>query len=153
MIKRFMQIAIEQAKLVQNDVPVGAVIVKDGEIIASAFNTKEKDNDVTAHAEIIALKKASESLNNWRLEECDFYVTLEPCPMCAWAIMQSRIKNIYFAATDEKGGGITSNARVFESDKHLWKPNVVQMPEYAGQSAEMLREFFQKRRNIKKETK
>ena len=70
--------------------------------------------------------------------------------MCATAISFARIKNIYFAATDEKGGGITANARIFENDKHLWKPNVIQMPEYAEQSAKMLREFFQKQRKLRK---
>ena len=73
--------------------------------------------------------------------------------MCATAISFARIKNIYFAAIDEKGGGITSNARVFENDKHLWKPNIIQMPEFAEQSAKMLRDFFKQQRQNKKETK
>jgi tRNA(adenine34) deaminase len=94
-MNEFMQTAIEQAQKVYDDIPVGAVIVKDGKVIASAFNTKEGDNDITSHAEILALRKASSVLNNWRLEDCDLYVTLEPCPMCAGAIAQSRIKKIY----------------------------------------------------------
>ena len=107
MKNEFMQKALELAEQTEADIPVGAVIVKNGEIIASAFNTKENDNDVTSHAEILALRKASKILNNWRLEECDMYVTLEPCPMCAWAIMQSRIKNVYFGSYDVKYGAFT----------------------------------------------
>ena len=107
MNNKYMHFAIKQAKQVQNDVPVGAVVVKNGEVISCGFNTKENDNDITSHAEIIALKKASELLNNWRLDGCDIYVTLEPCPMCAWAILQSRIKNIYFGSYDNNYGGFT----------------------------------------------
>lgn len=107
MNNEYMQIAIELAKKVKNDIPVGAVIVKDNQIIASGFNTKEKDNDITSHAEIIALKNASNILGNWRLDDCDIYVTLEPCPMCGWAILQSRIKNIYFGSYDNKYGAFS----------------------------------------------
>ena len=92
----FMQDAIEVALQTKNEIPVGAVIVKSGEIIAFAHNRKEELQDVTAHAEILAIKMAQEGLRRWRLEDCDMYVTLEPCPMCASAIIQSRIKNLYF---------------------------------------------------------
>lgn len=119
MNNKFMQIAIEQAKQVHNDVPVGAVVVKDGKILAQAHNTKENDNDITSHAEIIALKKASEVLKNWRLDGCDLYVTLEPCPMCAWAILQSRINNLYFGSYDNKYGGFTAANLEKLSDKNL----------------------------------
>lgn len=108
MNNKFMQLAIEQTKQVQNDVPVGAVIVKSDEVISTGFNTKENDKNITSHAEIVALKKASEVLNNWRLDDCDIYVTLEPCPMCAWAILQSRIKNIYFGSYDNNYGGFSA---------------------------------------------
>lgn len=133
-----MQKAIEQAKLSGKDIPVGAVIVKNGEIISSAFNTKEKDNNVTSHAEIVALKKASESLNNWRIDSCDLYVTLEPCPMCAWAIMQSHINNIYFGSYDLKYGAFS----VVKLDKYTeFKPNI-----YGGicekECDELLKTFF-----------
>jgi tRNA(adenine34) deaminase len=139
--------------LSHDDVPIGAVIVRDGKIIARGENRVQKSKNPTLHAEIVAINKACKKLNQKFLDECDLYVTLEPCSMCATAISFARIKNIYFAATDEKGGGITNNARIFENDKHLWKPNIIQMPEYADKSAEMLHLFFQKRRNIKKETK
>ena len=79
----------------------------------------------------------------------DIYVSLEPCAMCATAISFARINNVYYAASDEKGGGISSNAKVYETDRHLWKPNVIQVPEYAGESASLLKDFFAERRKIK----
>ena len=103
-----MQTAIDLANQSGADVPVGALITKNGEIIASAFNEKEKNNDVTAHAEILAIKKAAEKLGNWRLDDCELYVTLEPCPMCAWAILQSRIKTVYFGSYDRQYGALGS---------------------------------------------
>ncbi len=124
------------------DVPIGAVIVRDGKIIARGENRVQKSKNPTLHAEIVAINKACKKLNAKFLDGCDLYVTLEPCSMCATAISFARIQNIYFAATDEKGGGITSNAKIFENDKHLWKPNVIQMGEYAEESAQMLKEFF-----------
>lgn len=133
-----------------DDVPIGAVIVQNGKIIARGENQVQKSKNPTLHAEIVAINRACKKLGTKFLDDCDIYVTLEPCAMCATAISFARIKNIYFAATDEKGGGITSNSRIFESDKHLWKPNVIQMPEYAEKSAEILRDFFQKRRQMNK---
>ena len=130
-----------------DDVPIGAVIVRDGKIIARGENRVQKSKNPTLHAEIVALNRACKKLGAKFLDDCDIYVTLEPCAMCATAISFARIKNIYFAATDAKGGGITANARIFDNDKHLWRPNVIQMPEYAEQSAKMLREFFALRRN------
>ena len=103
-----MKAALECAKKSSEDIPVGCVIIKDGEIIASAHNLKEKHLDVSAHAEILALKEASKKLNTWRLVECDLYVTLEPCPMCAWAILNSRIKNVYFGSYDLNYGAFGS---------------------------------------------
>lgn len=133
-----------------DDVPIGAVIVQNGEIIARGENRVQKSKNPTLHAEIVAINRACKKLGTKFLDDCDIYVTLEPCAMCATAISFARIKNIYFAATDDKGGGITSNARIFDTDKHLWKPNVIQMPEYAEKSAEILRDFFQKRRQMNK---
>ena len=151
----FMNQAFILAKkaLTHDDVPIGAVIVQDGKIIARGENREQKSKNPTLHAEIVAINKACKKLGQKFLDECDLYVTLEPCAMCATAISFARIKNIYFAAIDEKGGGITSNARVFENDKHLWKPNIIQMPEFAEQSAKMLRDFFKQQRQNKKETK
>lgn len=129
-----------------DDVPIGAVIVRDGNIIARGENRVQKSKNPTLHAEIVAINRACKKLGTKFLDDCDIYVTLEPCSMCATAISFARIKNIYFAATDEKGGGITSNSKIFDTDKHLWKPNIIQMPEYADKSAEMLRAFFALRR-------
>lgn len=109
-ISKFMKKAIEIANQCGSDVPVGAVIVnaKTGKIIAACHNEKEKNSDITAHAEILAIKKAATSLQNWRLEDCELYVTLEPCPMCAWAILQSRIKAVYFGSSDTQYGALGS---------------------------------------------
>ncbi|MBR3148219.1 MAG: nucleoside deaminase [Alphaproteobacteria bacterium] len=140
----FMNQAFLLAKkaLSHGDVPIGAVIVRDGKIIARGENRVQKSKNPTLHAEIVAINHACKKLGTKFLDDCDLYVTLEPCAMCATAISFARIKNIYFAARDEKGGGITSNAKVYENDKHLWKPAVHQMEEYADKSAEMLKEFF-----------
>lgn len=104
----FMQSAIDMAMKSGADVPVGALVVKDGEIISSAHNEREKNNDISAHAEILAIKSAEQKLKNWRLDECELYVTLEPCPMCAWAILQSRIKAVYFGSFDKQYGALGS---------------------------------------------
>lgn len=103
-----MKLAIKEALNSNGEIPVGAVIVKDGKVISSACNQKEKNNDVTSHAEIVAIRKAEKVLNNWRLDDCDMYVTLEPCPMCGWAILQSRIKNLYFGSYDINYGAFSS---------------------------------------------
>lgn len=108
MSKNFMSGAIEIAKKSCTDVPVGALIVKNNEIIASACNEKEKLNDPSAHAEIVAIRRACEKIGNWRLDDCELYVTLEPCPMCAWAILQSRVKTVYFGSFDKQYGAFGS---------------------------------------------
>lgn len=136
-----------------DDVPIGAVIVHNGKIIARGENRVQKSKNPTLHAEIVAINRACKKLGTKFLDDCDIYITLEPCSMCATAISFARIKNIYFAATDEKGGGITSNSKIFDTDKHLWKPNIIQMPEYADKSAKLLREFFAIRRSTTKEVK
>lgn len=105
---KFMQEAINLAQESGADVPVGALIVKSGEIIASSVNGREKTNDPSAHAEILAIRQAAKKLNNWRLEDCELYVTLEPCPMCSWAILQSRIKAVYFGSYDKQYGSLGS---------------------------------------------
>ena len=132
-----------------DDVPIGAVIVRDGKIIARGENMVQLKKNPILHAEIVAINRACKKLGAKFLDDCDIYVSLEPCAMCATAISFARIKNIYFAATDEKGGGITSNSRIYETDKHLWKPGVHQMPEFADASAALLRDFFHIRRNKK----
>ena len=144
-------IILAQKAFAHNDVPIGAVIVRDGKIIARGENMVQQRKNPTLHAQIVAINRACKKLGTKFLDDCDIYVSLEPCAMCATAISFARIRNIYFAATDAKGGGITANARIFDTDKHLWKPKVMQVSEYADASAKMLREFFKNRRNNKKD--
>lgn len=129
-----------------DDVPIGAVIVRDGKIIARGENMVQLKKNPTLHAEIVAINRACKKLGAKFLDDCDIYVSLEPCAMCAAAISLARIRTVYFAAPDAKGGGITSNARIYDTDKHLWKPNVVQIPDFADESAALLKEFFALRR-------
>ena len=91
-----------------SEIPVAAIVVKDGEVISASCNQKESQNDISAHAEILAIKEAAKKLNRWRLDDCELYVTLEPCPMCAWAIMQARLKAVYFGSDDLKYGALGS---------------------------------------------
>jgi len=115
----FMQLAIEEAKKAykKEEVPVGAVIVKNGKIISRAYNKKENKKDTTNHAEILAIKKASKKLKSWRLTDCEMYVTLEPCSMCAGALIQSRIKKVYIGAMDEKTGACGSKLNLLQDFK------------------------------------
>lgn len=104
--EKYMKAAIAQAKraAAKGEVPVGAVIVRDGEIIARAYNTRETDKNALCHAEIKAIRKACKKLGGWRLTRCEMYVTLEPCPMCAGAIINSRIVSVVYGASDQKAG-------------------------------------------------
>lgn len=136
-----MKSAIEEALKCNIDVPVGCVIKKDGEVISSAHNRRELDDDVTAHAEILAIKDAQKALNTSRLTDCEMYVTLEPCPMCAWAILQSGIKTLYFGSYNPQYGGIESKANLKEIAKSKIKV-------YGGIEEEecdkILRDFFER---------
>ena len=116
MEEKFMKEALKEAKKAYDklEVPVGCVIVKNGKIIARGHNLKETKQDTTKHAEMIAIQKASNKLNSWRLLDCEMYVTLEPCSMCAGAIIQSRIKKIYIGTLDEKTGAAGSVLNLFE---------------------------------------
>lgn len=117
--EKFMKEAIKEAKKAYNklEIPVGAIIVKDGKIIARAHNVKEEKKDTTKHAEIIAIQKASKKLESWRLTGCEMYVTLEPCSMCAGALIQSRLKKVYIGAMDEKTGACGSVLNLLEDYK------------------------------------
>jgi len=114
--KKYMKRALKEAKKAfnKNEVPVGAVIVYQGKIIAKAHNLREKSRRVTAHAEILAIEKANKKLKSWRLDNCTMYVTIEPCPMCAGAIIQSRIKNLVYGAKEQKSGSHDSVIKLFE---------------------------------------
>lgn len=151
MDEKFMKEAIKQAQKAYDklEVPVGAVIVKDGKIIARAYNQKEEKNDTTNHAEILAIKKASKKLNSWRLLDCDMYVTLEPCSMCAGALIQSRIRKVYIGAPDEKTGACGSVLNLLEDYKFNHKVEV-QQGVLRDECENLLKKFFKELRNLKK---
>jgi tRNA(adenine34) deaminase len=139
-------IAIAQEVKSSGDVPVGALIVNDaGEILSSGKNEREKDNDPTAHAEIVAIRKASEKLDSWRLDGLTLIVTLEPCVMCAGAILQSRIKRLVFGAWDEKAGSVGSVMDVIRDPRALTKVEVVSGV-LQHESSELLNKFFKIKR-------
>lgn len=141
--EKFMKEAIKQANKAERikEVPVGAVIVKDGAIIARAYNKRESSKDATSHAEILAIKKACRKLNSWRLSGCDIYVTLEPCPMCSGAIINSRIENVYFGSYDYKSGSLGSVTNLCDVKEYNHHPNI-----YGGiladECSKMLSDFF-----------
>ena len=114
--EKFMAEAIKEAEISANfdEVPVGAVIVKDGKVIARGHNLRESKNDPTAHAEIVAIRKACKKLKSWRLEGCTIYVTIEPCSMCAGTLLWTRIMRIVYGASDPKGGALGSSYNLFE---------------------------------------
>ncbi|MBE5756591.1 MAG: nucleoside deaminase [Clostridiales bacterium] len=114
MIEKFMKLALKEADKGEklDEIPIGAVIVKDGVVLARAFNKRESLQDPTAHAEILAIKKASKKLKSWRLDGCEMFVTLEPCPMCAGAIVNARIKTVYFGAKEPKSGSAESKFNI-----------------------------------------
>ena len=142
-----MQAALDAARAgaAAGEVPIGAVVVKDGVVIARAHNTPRGTHDPTAHAEILAIREAARLLGNDRLDGCELWVTLEPCAMCAGAIAHARIARLYYAASDPKGGAVEHGARLFEQAQCLHKPDV-----YSGIGADeagaLLRAFFKARR-------
>ena len=152
--EKFMQEALKEAKKAYNklEVPVGAVIVKDGKVIARAHNLKETKLDTTKHAEILAIQKVSKKLESWRLLDCEMYVTLEPCSMCAGAIINSRMKKIYIGTLDEKTGAAGSVLNLFEDYKFNHEVEVEKgiMKE---QCESMLKDFFKNLRRMKKANK
>ena len=154
MEEKFMKEALKEARKAYNklEVPVGAVIVKDGQVIARAHNLKESKKDTTKHAEILAIQKASKKLESWRLLDCEMYVTLEPCSMCAGAIIQSRIKKIYIGTMDEKTGSCGSVFNLFED----YKFNHYVETEYnvcQKECEELLKNFFKMLREYKAKEK
>ena len=146
--KQLMQQAIELAKRAEifDDVPVGALIVNEqGEVLAMGQNLREKDNDPTAHAEIVAIKNAGNKIGNWRLDDLTLVVTLEPCVMCAGAIAQSRMKRLVFGAFDEKAGAVGSIWDVIRDPRALSKVEVVGGV-LANECALLLKDFFNTKR-------
>jgi tRNA(adenine34) deaminase len=147
-MKNFMEAAIGCAEKAarRGDVPVGAVIARAGKIVSRGENRVQLKRNPTLHAEIVAIDRACRKLGAKFLDDCEIYVSLEPCAMCAAAISLARISRVIFAARDEKGGAVLHGARVFDTAKNLWKPDVAEAPEFAGRSAALLREFFKSRR-------
>lgn len=149
--EEYMKIALNEAKKAYNklEVPVGAIIVKDGKIIAKAHNEKEKRKDTTKHAEILAIQKASKKLKTWRLYDCDMYVTLEPCSMCAGALIQARIRKVYIGTMDEKTGACGSVLNLLEDYKFNHKVEV-QYGICKNDCEKILKDFFKNLRKSKK---
>lgn len=138
-------LALAKIAAANGEVPVGAVVVRDGEIVAEAHNAPRTLADPTAHAELLAIRLAAEKLGDERLAGCDLYVTLEPCAMCAGAIVHARIARLYYGASDPKGGAVEHGARVFEQAQCLHRPEVY--PGIGeGEAAAVLRAFFAERR-------
>ena len=152
--EKFMQEAIKEAKKAYKklEVPVGAVIIKNGEIIAKAHNLKETKYDTTKHAEILAIQKASKKLKSWRLLDCEMYITLEPCTMCAGAIINSRLKKIYIGAMDEKTGAAGSKLNLFEDYTFNHKVEV-EINVLKEECEKILKDFFKELRKIKNKPK
>ena len=151
MTEQFMQEAIKEAKkaLKKDEVPIGCVIVKDNVIIARGYNLRETKQQSIAHAEVVAIQKACKKLGTWRLEECDLYVTLEPCAMCSGVILQSRIKNVFYGAKDLKGGCIESCMKMYECKGFNHYPSTKGgILEF--ECANLLKDFFKQKRIQKK---
>lgn len=142
-----MEHALEQARAAarRGEVPVGAVLVRDGRVVVAAGNRVEELADPTAHAEILVLRAAAAQAGSPRLGDCDLYVTLEPCPMCAAAISFARLKRVYFGAYDPKGGGVEHGPRIFDHATCHHRPEVVGGIR-ESECATLLRAFFQERR-------
>jgi tRNA(adenine34) deaminase len=146
--ENFMREALKEAQIAfeEDEVPIGAVIVKDGEILAKAHNLREKLNDPTAHAELIAIRLAAAKLNSWRLLDTTLYATVEPCPMCAGAIVLARVKRLVFGATDPKAGAAGTLMNLLD-DARLNHQVEITGGVLDEESRELLRTFFLQRRN------
>lgn len=149
--EQFMRMAIEAAKTAEEngDVPIGAVIVHNGQIVAKAYNQREQLQDPTAHAEIIALTQAAAALQSWRLIGCTMYVTLEPCPMCAGALVNSRIDRLVYGCDDPKAGACKTLYNIVQDERLNHRIDVISGV-LADECAQLLSDFFSRRRKVKK---
>ncbi|GEM05879.1 tRNA-specific adenosine deaminase [Halolactibacillus miurensis] len=150
----YMQLAIQEALKAETigEVPIGAVLVYDGEVIASSFNLRETLETTASHAEMIVIDQGNQHFNSWRLEDCTLYVTLEPCPMCAGTIVQSRIKRVVFGALDPKAGCAGSLMNLLQDDRFNHQVDVTSGVEEEV-CASLLQNFFKKLREQKKQRK
>jgi len=148
--EKIMKAALKEAKKAEiyDEVPIGAVVVYQDKIIARAFNKKESTKKATAHAEVLAIEKANKKIGDWRLENCTLYVTVEPCLMCAGAIIQSRIKRVVYGASDSKFGAMESVVKSFESPGWNHYPDITSGVQ-AEECGEIIRRYFTKKRNNK----
>ena len=145
--EKFMLLALKEAKkaLLIDEVPVGCVIVYNNKVVARGYNKREKEQDATSHAEINAIRKASKKINNWRLCDMDLYVTVEPCIMCAGAIMWSRFRRVIYGAKDPKGGALGTSVNIFDT------PNINHHPEIIGgvleeECSSIIKNYFKEKR-------
>lgn len=147
--RRAMEQAIAEARaaLDHDDVPVGAVVVRDGAVIAARHNERELTGDPTAHAEVLALRDAAAAVGHWRLDGCTLYVTLEPCAMCAGAIVNSRVDRVVYAAVDPKAGAVRSLYRIADDPRLNHRAQVDEGP-LADEASAMLKAFFAARRRV-----
>ncbi len=147
MVPQFMQMALEQARsaLEFGELPVGAVVVKNSQVVGEGFNRTFLDGDPTAHAEIVAIRQAAKTVGDWRLSDCEIYITLEPCPMCVGAILLARIEKIHFAAYDPKDGACGSRLNLAVHPVFGHRAQVVKT-EGGEESSELVREFFKRKR-------
>ncbi|GAB6099697.1 tRNA adenosine(34) deaminase TadA [Halanaerocella petrolearia] len=145
--QHYMQLALEEAEkaFAKEEVPVGAVIVKEDEVIAKAHNLKESLQDPTAHAEILAIQKAADKIGNWRLIDCSLYVTIEPCPMCAGALVQARVGNLIYGAADPKGGAAESIFNIVNNDE-LNHQLDIETGVLEVESSQIIKKFFKQLR-------
>ena len=146
MKEKFLKEAFKEALKAyeMGEVPIGAVVVKDGKVIGRGHNQRIEKKNALYHAEIVAIEDACKNIGNWRLDDCEMYITLEPCVMCAGAIMQSRIKKVIFGAKDEKGGAVVSKYTLFSDNKLPFKVEFEYLED--KKCSEILRKFFKERR-------
>lgn len=150
MVEKYMKLALKEAQKAydKDEVPIGAIIVKNDKIIAKAHNLRETAKQACAHAEVLAIQKACKKIAAWRLEDCDMYVTLEPCSMCAGAIINARIKNLYIGAMDPKGGAVGSKLNLINDYKFNHSVNV-NYGILEEECSEIIKKFFKELRNKK----
>lgn len=147
--EKYMKMALNQAKKAGElgEVPIGAIIVKDGVVISKAYNKRNSSNKATHHAEILAIEKACKKLGDWRLDGAEMYVTLEPCPMCAGAIVNARLKTLYFGAFERKSGAVFSNFHIL-SKGVLNHKTEAQGGILESKCSDILKEFFSSKRKV-----